>query len=301
MTGHIAFPGIKMAAGAPSPSAPASLSKWFLNDILRKKMGFNGLIITDDLMMNGATIWAGSLSNAAKLAMIAGNDILLFSSTPQLHDQVWTLLSNSMGTDEEFRERVREAARRTLELKLRYLRGCNAVPYIPDLQKVEAGIVDPEGSAFFLNLASRSVTFVKPEGDPFNGSPVFPITPQNAGRVLLAGQFTEFFRAGRAAFPGANSFWYSEAANIDELIDYASRADTIIFSLSSSEGVRVLRRLQPLRKRIIVLSVLSPVHIERVPWVNGAVAVYSYAPESFAAAFSAITGRIIAEGRLPHE
>jgi len=41
--------------------------------------------------------------------------------------------------------------------------------------------------------------------------------------------------------------------------------------------------------------------LESVPWVTGAVAVYSYAPESFAAGFSAIIGRIPALGVLPYE
>jgi beta-N-acetylhexosaminidase len=63
----------------------------------------------------------------------------------------------------------------------------------------------------------------------------------------------------------------------------------------------MLRNLQQLDRRVIVFSILSPVHIESVPWVTGAVAVYSYASESFAAGFSAITGRIPALGVLPYE
>jgi beta-N-acetylhexosaminidase len=43
------------------------------------------------------------------------------------------------------------------------------------------------------------------------------------------------------------------------------------------------------------------VYLESVPWVDGAVAVYSYAPESLAAGFSTIIGKITAEGKLPYE
>ena len=291
MSGHLAFPRIKTTAGAQSADAPASLSSWFLGDLLRDQMGYKGLVITDDLMMNGATSWAGSLTRTAKLALLAGNDIILFSKTPSLYDSVWTALASSMRNEPEFRERVRDAARKTLILKLRYLRGEQAISVIPDLQKVENELVDPSGSAFFLNLAARSVTVVKS---------AFPLTPENAGRVLLAGQFTDFFRAGRSAFPESSSFWYS-AAGGDDLLFHANRADTIIFCLSDAGGLRLLRRLQTLRKRIIVFSILSPVHFQSLHWVNGIVAVYSYAPESFAAGFSAITGRINAEGRLPYE
>ena len=83
-------------------------------------------------------------------------------------------------------------ARRTIELKLKYLRGKNAVPLIPDLRKVEEGLPDPEGRAFFLDLAARSVTFVKKHGAA--GEAVFPLNPQKAGRVLLAGRLWKRLR-----------------------------------------------------------------------------------------------------------
>jgi len=299
MSGHLAFPRIKTTAGVLSVDAPASLSRWFMHDVLREQIGFNGLVITDDLMMYGALTWTGSLARAAKQALEAGNDIILSSTTLGLFDPAWTYLLNSMQEEPDFRIRVRDAARRTLELKLRHLRSDESVPFVPDLQKVEAGVPDREGSEFFLNLAARSVTIVKPEPGAGADSDVFPVTRENAGRVLLTGQYLEFFRIGRAAFPGATSYWYSELFDINELLSYASRADTIIYCLSNTEGVRILQRLQRLGKKIIVLSVLSPVHLERVPWVDGALAVYSYSTESFSAGFSAITGRIPAKGTLP--
>jgi len=300
MSGHLAFPKIE------TNGVPASLSSWFLKGVLREKIGYRGLIITDDLMMNGATLWAGSVSRAAKQALLAGNDIILFSKTPNLFDPVWNLLSNSMKEDNEFRLRVREAARRTLEAKLRYLKGNNAVPYIPDIKKAESGLPDPEGSAFFLDLAARSVTIVKPapmrqnQGEGQRAS-IFPLKPEDAGKVLLTGQYLDFFKVGRAAFPGAISYWYSELFNIDDLLSYARTADTVIFCLSDTEGLRILRRLEALKKRIIVLSVLNPVYLENIPWIDGAVAVYSDSLESLAAGFSAIVGKIPAQGRLPYD
>ena len=299
MSGHLAFPQTQAAA------TPASLSSWFLKDMLREKIGYQGIIITDDLMMNGATTWAGSLSRAAKQALMAGNDIILFSKTPNLYDPVWTFLLNSMREESEFRQRVRDAARRTLVAKLRYLRSDKAAPCIPDLRKVETSLVDPEGSAFFLNLAARSVTIVKPTPSEIqNGQPAgvsaFPLKPENAGRVLLAGQYMDFFKVGKAAFPDAVSYWYSDSVAA-ELITFARQVDTIIFCLSDSSGVRILRQLAALNKKVIVLSVLSPVYLESVPWIDGAVAVYSYAPESLAAGFSVIIGRITAGGKLPYE
>ena len=108
----------------------------------------------------------------------------------------------------------------------------------------------------------------------------------------------DFFSTGRIAFPGALSYWYSPE-RIVELRNYARDVDTIIFCLSDQEGLTVLKSLEPLGKRVIVFSVLSPVHLEGISWAEGAIAVYSYAPESFTAGFSAILGRIPAQGKLP--
>ncbi|MCL2720397.1 MAG: glycoside hydrolase family 3 protein [Treponema sp.] len=291
MSGHLAFPLTESA------NAPASLSSWFLRDVLRERIGFNGVIITDDLMMVGAYVYLGNIQRTAKQALIAGNDIIMFSSTPLLFDPVWTFLYNSMRDEEDFRQVVRSAARRVLELKLTYLKGEVSVPYIPDIARVEAELPYPEGQAFFLNLAARSVTFVKPNPP----DTVFPLTREDAGRVLLAGRFTDFFTYGRIAFPAAASFRFSNTTNPSEIIAAARNADTIIFCLSDNNDLRILRTLQGLNRRIIVFSVLSPVHIENIPWVTGAVATYSYAPESFAAGFSAIIGRIPALGNLPYD
>ena len=309
MSGHLAFPKTGAA------SAPASLSAWFLKNVLRERINFKGVIITDDLMMNGAAMWAGSVSRAARQALLAGNDIIMLSQTPLLYDPVWTFLLSAMRDDAEFNRCVRAAVRRILEMKLRFLRGEIAVPYVPDLKRVEDELPDPAGSAFFLNLAARSVTIVNNrnisdeqqqsaamQNSQAENAAVYtlPLKPENAGRVLLAGQFADFFKSGLAAFPGATSLRFT-GSGTTELLQYARNADTVVFCLSDAAGLRLLRSLEPLRKRVIVLSVLSPVYIESVPWIDAAVAVYSYAPESFTAGFSAITGRIEAQGRLPYD
>ena len=291
MSGHLAFPQME------SGSTPSSLSPWFLRTVLRDIIGFNGVVITDDLMMIGATSYLRSLPLTAKQAIVAGNDIIMFSTTPVLNDQIWTFLVSSMREEEDFRQVVRESARRVLELKLTYLRGPSSVPYIPDISRVAAEIPDQEGASFFLDLAGRSVTVMQP--DPPDS--VFPVTSENAGRVLLAGRYRDFFTYGNRAFPGASNYFYSSTTNPSDIVFPARNADTIIFCLSDAIDLRILRNLQQLNKRVIVLSILSPVHAENIPWVTGTVAIYSYAPESFAAGFSAIIGRIPAFGTLPYE
>lgn len=279
MSGHLAFP--KTEAG----DSAASLSPWFLGEVLRQRIGFDGVVITDDLMMIGALSGAGSLAQAAKQALMAGNDILMFSSTPSLNASVWTTLLAAMKNEAAFQARVRDAARRVLALKLRYLRGENAVPLAPDIARIKERVPDTEGAGFFLDLAARSVTLVKGE---------LPLSPASAGQVLLVGEYGEFLRTGRRAYPNALTCRYNALS--PSLI---RASDTIIFCLADADGLPYLQSLRASGKRVIVFSVLSPVYLDAVPWVDGAIAVYSYAPVSFTAGFSALLGHIPAEGRLP--
>jgi len=291
MSGHLAFP-LTQGGGTP-----ASLSSWFLRDLLRQQLGFDGVIITDDLNMIGATVYLRNFPQTVKQSVVAGNDIVMLSSTPGINDQIWTHLYSSMRTDAEFNRIVRESARRVLYMKLVYLRGENAVPFVPDLTRLAAELPTESSQEFFLDLAGRSVTIVKPA----NPSEAFPLTRERAGRVLLAGRWPEFFNRGRIAFPGAASFHFSAATNPQQLINAALNADTIIFCLSDHFDLRMLNHLRNVGRPIYVFSILSPVHIESVPWVTGAIAVYSFAPTSFAAGFSVMLGRIPALGILPYD
>ncbi|GHV71094.1 glycosyl hydrolase [Spirochaetia bacterium] len=286
MSGHLAFPN------TPAGSTPASLSSWFLKNILRDKMEFKGLVITDDLMMNGATTFAGSVSLAAKQALLAGNDIIMFSKTPNLFDPVWTSLVLAMKQEDVFRNRVRDAARRIVLIKLEYLRGERSVPYIPDLKKAAAGLPDPEGQNFFMDLAARSITIV-------SGGEGFPLRPEKAGKVVLAGQYTEFFNAGKKAYPEAVSCRIGTPGLNADFLRNARNADTVIFCLAEEADLRILQNIKTLGKRTIIFSILSPVYLDGITWADGALAVYSYAAESFIAGFSAMLGRITPQGKIP--
>jgi beta-N-acetylhexosaminidase len=71
MTTHITFPAL-------DPAAPATLSRPILVDLLRRDLGFAGVVISDDLEMAGITLNA-SLGDAALRALAAGCDVLIAS------------------------------------------------------------------------------------------------------------------------------------------------------------------------------------------------------------------------------
>jgi beta-N-acetylhexosaminidase len=237
-------------------------------------------------MMSGATGYAGSVSRAVQLAIVAGNDIVESSTTPQFSEAFWTANLERMRTSPEFRVCVADAARRVLLAKLAYFKDKASVPIHPDIAKVETLVPDPEGQAFFLSQAARSVTLVR-DAD-------FPWSPKAGEKVLLAANFPEFFKAGLTRFPGADT------APVDRnLYRMAKRYDTVVFCLSSQDGAEILQDVVWTDARVIVISALSPVLLTKVPQVRTALAVYSYSPSSFRAAFSALAGDYSPKGVMP--
>ena len=77
MAGHL-------VNGQIDPSAPASLSHGTVTDLLRNELGWDGLVITDDLQA-GAITKAFGAEDAVALALDAGNDLLLFANQ-QVYD-----------------------------------------------------------------------------------------------------------------------------------------------------------------------------------------------------------------------
>jgi len=82
------------------PKYPATLSNKIINGKLRKELGFKGVVITDDMQMGA--IGSYSLKDRVKLAINAGNDILLFGnqinplntiSTKTLVDTILSLIN----------------------------------------------------------------------------------------------------------------------------------------------------------------------------------------------------------------
>ena len=102
---------------------PTSLSPLVVDGLLRKQMGFGGLVITDGLDMKGVTNTYG-LGNGELAALVAGNDILLLP--PDVPQAIETIKTAAVQND-SIRALVDEHCRRVLHAKYRYV-----VPYLDD-------------------------------------------------------------------------------------------------------------------------------------------------------------------------
>lgn len=106
----------------PDENLPVSLSTSGLKRTLRTKMGYTGVIISDDMQM-GAIRGNYSLSDAVIRAVRAGNDILIFANDKQpvvdIPDQVISILSKAAATDKALATSICQSYRRIVELKNR--------------------------------------------------------------------------------------------------------------------------------------------------------------------------------------
>ena len=91
---------------------PASLSPE-AHRILREELGFDGVIVTDDLVMDAISSVYGT-GEAAVLAVLAGNDLLCVSELPEQYNAVLAAIED--GTISK--EAVRESAGRILSWKM---------------------------------------------------------------------------------------------------------------------------------------------------------------------------------------
>jgi beta-N-acetylhexosaminidase len=294
MSGHLAFPEIE------GQVVPTTLSPFFLKDILRGRLGFDGVIVTDDLEMHGVHQGHRDAAEVSRLALEAGNDMVLLSHTPASQDEAWEHFRRLFYRDDAFRRRVSEAAGRVLLLKLRRLR--DGPPRAPRVEAASAaaGAADGEPGGFFLSSATRAVTTVAGRDLPYS--------PRPGEKVLLMGQLAAFFDEGHKRIPRAAEHRFSyvpwEWAREEDLRDaprVAAGYDTVVFCLANMNSLEVLERMRSYPGRLIVISALSPIYLDRVPWVATAIAVYGMGADSLQAGFAALRGDFVPGGALPVE
>lgn len=138
MTAHVVYPAL-------DPERPATLSRAICTDLLRRDLGFRGVLFSDDLEMKAITLGAGE---AAVLAVAAGCDALLVCSRADLADEAHAALVREAGASPAFRARCEEAYGRALAMRRRS-------PPLPELDTEKLASVFAASDPVRAELARR--------------------------------------------------------------------------------------------------------------------------------------------------
>jgi beta-N-acetylhexosaminidase len=177
MSAHIALPAFVRAidpdAGAEA-YRPASLSKLLNQDLLRRELGFNGLIVSDATPMAGMGDW-GPRDEVLPEVIISGCDVILFSDDP--NGDLMRLVK-AVADGRLSQERVDEAVTRVLALKAAL--GLHKVDRPePNLDAARGIVATEENKLIAQGVAARVPTLVK---DTRN---LLPLSPAKTKRVLV--------------------------------------------------------------------------------------------------------------------
>ena len=110
LIGHASYPAVT------GDAAPASLSRKWITGILRSKIGYGGLVVSDDMEMGGV-LQAASIGEAAVEFVRAGGDLCLVCRQEQLVVESYEALVKESEKDPRFARRVAESARRVAKFK----------------------------------------------------------------------------------------------------------------------------------------------------------------------------------------
>jgi beta-N-acetylhexosaminidase len=114
MIAHAAYPQTK------SGRNPASMSPFWIADVLRKRIGFRGLVVSDDMEMGGILTQL-AIEEASVKAVLAGTDLLEICRDPSLVLRAYEALLSHAERSPAFRRRIASTSDRIRTFKRRHL------------------------------------------------------------------------------------------------------------------------------------------------------------------------------------
>lgn len=180
MAGHIMLPSYTRAMNPgiqDDDIMPATLSKELLTDLLKGKMGFNGMVLTDASHMVGMTCRM-KRSEMIPASIAAGCDMLLFFNDM---DEDFASMMNGYKTGVITEERLADALHRILALKAHM--GLNKkakTELVPPVEVMQATVGCAAHKAMQKEIAEHALTLVK-----YKDADVLPLTPEKYKRIMI--------------------------------------------------------------------------------------------------------------------
>jgi len=287
MSAHIVVPSLDA-----TPSLPVTLSKKVMSDLLRGELGFNGLIVSDDLEM-GALASIGE-AQAGLRAFEAGVDHLLFRFDESAQVEGHKLIVDAVRAGRISAARLDQSVLRVISLKLS--QGLYDAP--------AAGSVDLEGNGRkAMDLHRQAITLLANDGAlPLRGK-VFAIGVIGADIGFIPGD-SDLGTELAAARPNtvARRFAQADDAFIASAVADARSADVVVAGvadLGTHDDQRKLVSALAAVKPTVLVSLRAPYDTMYVSGVSATVCAYGGRVPTLRALIEVLTGQRKPVGKLP--
>ncbi len=299
MTAHLMVPALDDSGD------PATLSRPILTGILREELGYDGVVVTDSLGMEGVRTKYGD-ARVPVLALKAGVDQLL--NPPDL-DLAWNAVLTAVREGELTEARLDESILRVLRLKAKL--GLFRDAYTSG-RDVDRTVGTRAHLAAADRIAERTTTLLVNEGRllPLSrrryrkvlvvgADPASPSGMTGPPTGVLADALTELGFAATALSTGTAP----TAAAIDSAVAAAGDADAVVvatYNVTAGSGQQTLvARLRETGRPVVAVAVRNPYDVARLPGVPAVLAAYSWTDVEVRAAARVIAGRVRPRGKLP--
>ncbi len=299
MTAHIMVPAL-------DPSGdPATLSRPILTGILRERLGYDGVVVTDSLGMAGVRTKYGD-DRVPVLALKAGVDQLLNPPEPAV---AWNAVLQAVRGGELTEARLDESILRVLRLKSKL--GLLKDPYVTR-RGVDRTVGIPAHLKAADRIAERTTTLLVNSGRllPLSrrthqkvlvvgADPASPSGTTGPPTTVLADALTELGFTATALSTGTAP----SASAIAKAVAAAQDADAVLvgtYNVTAASSQRTLvGQLLATGRPVIALAIRNPYDVAQLPAVKAYLAAYSWTDVELRAAVRVLAGRADPTGRLP--
>ena len=303
MTGHLNVPALE-----PDPNTPATLSHNILTDLLRKQLGYQGLIVTDAMDMGGITVRYAP-GEAAVRAIAAGVDCLLMPPVP---DAAFEALQAAVKSGRISKERLDASVRRILQAKARLGLNANRLVDVNAVNKKfgsaawqkEAQDISDRGVTLFRDTPHRlPLDGTKPsralllafyaDPEPYPGEDLERELRSRFDSVTTLRADTRFVNASILKLPPPDSYDVAILALFVRVSDRKGNVDV------PAEQTALAEQIYKTGKPVITLGFGSPYLIERFPQAETWLGAFGISDVAQISAARALFGEIPVRGKLP--
>jgi beta-N-acetylhexosaminidase len=306
MTAHVTFPKIdpttvKSKKDGTDIALPATLSYEVLTNLMRKEMGFEGVISTDALNMKAIADHFGAV-DAVIRAVNAGTDIILM---PVGLEEVANGLYEAVEKGEITEERLNESVERLLTLKAKrgIFKQVTEIPVEDKIEHAEEVVGNITHKEVEQEVARKSITLVQNNG-------LLPVNKNNVDSVVVIGNtYSENLQKALAAHHSTVELIKSTQPLSETQLTKVKNADLVVLgtytfnvagrSSSSPQMQMVNQVIQAAPDKTIAVGIRNPYDIMAFPEVTAYLAQYSFRDTSFRAAAETIFGLNNPSGKLP--